>query len=144
MRLALTRRGDYAVRAALALADAGEHRLSAAAVADRMRIPSSFVSQVMADLSRAGVVSAVMGRGGGYRLARPAAEVTLLDAIQASEGDRRQRTCVLRGSPCDARGTCAVHDTFVKGEDAVLEVLRQTTLAHIMDGSNGDPVGRRG
>ena len=143
MRLALTRRGDYAVRAALALADAGEHRLSAGAIADRMRIPTSFVSQVMADLSRAGVASAVKGRGGGYRLARPAAEATLLDAIQASEDDPRQRTCVLRGSPCDARGRCAVHDTFVKGEDAVLAVLRQTTLADIVDGSDGDPVGAR-
>jgi len=144
MRLALTRRGDYAVRAALALAEAGEHRLSAGAIADRMRIPTSFVSQVMADLSRAGVASAVKGRGGGYRLARPAADVTLLDAIQASEDDRRQRTCVLRGIPCGARGRCAVHDTFVKGEDAVLRVLRQTTLADIVDEAHGDPVGERG
>jgi Rrf2 family protein len=144
MRLALTRRGDYAVRAALALAEAGEDRLSAAAIADRMRIPTSFVSQVMADLSRAGVASAVKGRGGVYRLARPAADVTLLDAIQASEDDRRQRTCVLRGRPCGARGRCAVHDTFVKGEDAVLRVLRQTTLADIVDESHGDPVGERG
>ena len=72
MRLALTRRGDYAVRAAVALADAGEHRLSAATIAERMRIPPSFVTQVMADLSRAGVVNAALGRGGGYRLVRPA------------------------------------------------------------------------
>ena len=132
MRLALTRRGDYAVRAALALAEAGEHRLSAGAIADRMRIPTSFVSQVMADLSRASVASAVKGRGGGYRLARPAADVTLLDAIQASEDDRRQRTCVLRGSNCGARGRCAVHDTFIRGEDAVLNVLGETTLRDIV------------
>jgi Rrf2 family protein len=133
MRLALTRRGDYAVRAALALAEAGEHRLSAAAIADRMRIPTSFVAQVMADLSRTGVVVSARGRTGGYRLARPADEVSLLDVIQASEGDRR-RTCVLRGSPCDARGACAVHDTFVTGEAAVLDVLRQATLAGIVAG----------
>lgn len=144
MRVALTRRGDYAVRAALALADAGEHRLSAAAIADRMRIPPSFVAQVMADLSRTGVVIAARGRGGGYRLARPAAEVSLLDAIQASDGERRQRTCVLRGMPCDARGRCAVHDTFAKGEEAVLDVLRRTTLADIVERSDRQPVGERG
>ena len=44
----------------------------------------------------------------------------------------RDRTCVLRGSPCDVSGTCAVHDTFVRGEDAVLNVLRQTTLHDIV------------
>ncbi|HEX5578179.1 MAG TPA: Rrf2 family transcriptional regulator [Candidatus Limnocylindria bacterium] len=132
MRLALTRRGDYAVRAALALTDAGQHRLSAAAIATRMRIPSSFIGQVMADLSRAGVVTAVVGRGGGYRLARPARDVSLLDAIQAAEPAGRARTCVLRGSPCDVSGTCAVHETFVRGEDAVLEVLRRTTLHDIV------------
>src|SRR5262245_9445537 len=109
MKLALTRRGDYAVRAALALTDAGEHRVSATAIAERMRIPTSFIGQVMADLSRAGVVSASLGRGGGYRLARPPREVTLLDAIQAVEPAGRDRTCVLRGSVCDVDGTCAVH-----------------------------------
>lgn len=137
MRLALTRRGDYAVRAALALADAGEHRLSAAAIAGRMRIPASFVPQVMADLSRAGVVRAVRGPGGGYRLARSASDVSLLDAILASEGERRPRRCVMRGSPCDARGQCAVHETFVAGERAVLDVLRRTTLSDIVDGDRG-------
>ena len=132
MRLALTRRGDYAVRAALALSDEGEHRLSAAAIAARMRIPASFIGQVMADLSRAGVVSSVIGRRGGYRLARPAREVSLLDAIEAAEPAGRVRTCVLRGSPCDVNGNCAVHETMVRGEDAVLDVLRRTTLHDIM------------
>jgi Rrf2 family protein len=132
MRLALTRRGDYAVRAALALTDVGEHRLSAAAIAKRMRIPTSFIGQVMADLSRAGVVSAAVGRSGGYRLARPAGEVSLLDAIQAAEPAGRARICVLRGSPCDVKGSCAVHDTFAQGEAAVLDVLRRTTLHDIM------------
>ena len=132
MRLALTRRGDYAVRAALALTDAGEHRLSARAIAERMRIPPSFIGQVMADLSRAGVVRGAVGRRGGYRLARPARAISLLDAIEAVEPAGRARTCVLRGIPCGSSGTCAVHETFVRGEDAVLDVLRRTTLRDIV------------
>jgi len=131
VRLELTRRGDYAVRAAVALADAGEHRLSAATIAGRMRIPPSFVTQVMADLSRAGVVTAALGRGGGYRLAKPSLEISLLDAVQAAE-PARSRTCVLRGSPCDLDGVCAVHDTFIRGEDAVLNILGETTLRDIV------------
>ena len=139
MRLALTRRGDYAVRAAVALADAGEHRLSAATIADRMRIPPSFVTQVMADLSRAGVVNAVKGRAAVIGWPGSPHDISLLDAVQAAE-PARQRTCVLRGSPCDVGGGCAVHDTFVRGEDAVLSVLRETTLRDIVenDGSQSE------
>ena len=41
--------------------------------------------------------------------------------------------CVLRGSPCDVGGVCAVHDTFTRGEDAVLQILRETTLRDIVE-----------
>ena len=69
-----------------------------AAIAERMRIPTSFIGQVMADLSRAGVVSAAVGRSGGYRLARPAREVSLLDAIQAAEPAGTERALVGGGA----------------------------------------------
>jgi Rrf2 family protein len=86
MRLQLTRRGDYAVRAMLALAEAGDRQLSAATIGAQMLIPASFVPQVMADLSRSGMARASLGRAGGYRLARPADQISLLEVIEAIEG----------------------------------------------------------
>ncbi|MFO1539067.1 MAG: RrF2 family transcriptional regulator, partial [Chloroflexota bacterium] len=111
MRLELTRRGAYAIRALTALARAGEgSERTAAAIARSMGIPRGFLPQVLADLGRAGLVTARLGRGGGYRLARAPGTITLLDAIAAVEGDVRRRECVLRGAACGtAAAPCEVH-----------------------------------
>ena len=128
MKLELTHRGDYAIRAMLALAEAGNRQLSASEIGDRMRIPSSYVGQVMADLSRAGLARAALGRRGGYRLARQPLAITLLDVVRASGSDGRRTVCALRGSPCAEGGQCQVHDAFADAQAALLAVLGGTTL----------------
>ncbi len=132
MRLELTRRGDYAVRAMLALARVEEgRRLSARAIATQMTIPVRFLPQVMADLVRADLVDAVIGRSGGYRLSQDPARISLLDVIEAVEGDSRRQTCVLRGGPCGLDGFCDVHAVFFEAQDALLRPLAATTLADL-------------
>jgi Rrf2 family protein len=85
MRLELTRRGDYAVRAMLSLAEHGGNGwLSVARISAAMDIPERFLPRVMAELARSGLVEGHLGRTGGYRLARPAASITLLDVIGPS------------------------------------------------------------
>ena len=100
MRVELTKRADYAIRAVLALAHAKEGELmSVRRVALEEPVPVRFLPQVMTDLVRAGLADGVEGRGGGYRLARTAASISLLDIIEAIEGNSRRRVCVLRGGP---------------------------------------------
>ncbi len=128
----LTKRGDYAVRAMLALARAPAGRLlSVRRIAEEMSIPVRFLPQVMGDLTAAGLVAATTGRAGGYRLARPASAVSLLDVVEAAEGDSRRRTCVLRGGPCGLDGYCDVHDAFVAAQDAMLRALAAARLADL-------------
>jgi Rrf2 family protein len=139
VRLELTKRGDYAVRAMLALARDGDERLlSARRIAGEMSIPPRFLPQVMGDLVRARLVESEPGRAGGYRLARPAADIRLLEVIEAIEGGSRRETCVLRGGPCAKDGVCDVHDTFVAAEDAMLERLGRATLAGLAAASSRD------
>lgn len=130
MRLELTKRADYAIRAALALSRAGAgERLSARSIAADQRVPERFLPQVMRDLVRAGVVEGTVGRSGGYRLARPSAEISLLDVVEAVEGDSRRRVCILRGGPCAVAPLCDVHAVFAAAQDDVLSRLRSTTVA---------------
>jgi Rrf2 family iron-sulfur cluster assembly transcriptional regulator len=132
MRLELTKRGDYAVRAMLALAHAPDgRRISVRRIAEEMTIPVRFLPQVMSDLAGAGLVEATTGRAGGYRLARPATDVSLLDVVEAVEGDSRRRTCVLRGGPCGLDGHCDVHDVFFEAQDAMLGALARARLADL-------------
>lgn len=133
MRLELTRRGDYAVRAMLALADRNSALpTSGREIAAEMGIPFGFVSRVMGDLVSAGLVESTTGRTGGYILGRPATAISLLAVIEAIEGDSRRSSCVLRGSPCGRDGHCQVHEAFFAAQDALLEQLRQVTLADVV------------
>ena len=132
MRMELTKRADYAVRAMLALSRVADGPLlSVRRIADEMDIPVRFLPQIMSDLTSAGLVRAVTGRSGGYAIARPAGSVSLLDVIEAVEGDSRRRTCVLRGDPCGLDGTCDVHDVFFAAQDAMLQALEAATLASL-------------
>jgi len=129
MRLELTRRGDYAMRAMLHLARTDEDAVSATAIARSTQIPARFVGQVMGDLVRAGLVDARIGRRGGYWLARPAVDINLLEIVEAVEGDTRRKTCVLRDAACSREGACDVHEVFAAAQDALISRLSGSTLA---------------
>lgn len=133
MRLELTRRGDYAVRAMLALsAPDVEPWLSAARMSAAMSIPERFLPRVLRDLARADLVEARTGRTGGYRLSRASSEITLLDVIAAVEPVDDARRCILRGIPCSPDGRCAVHDTFDQARTAMQDRLAATTLSELV------------
>lgn len=116
----------------LALAqDPGDGWLSVPTVSAAMSIPQRFLPRVMADLVEAGLVVGRRGRTGGYRLARKADAISLLDIIAAAEPEPDERSCILRGGPCDVRGRCAVHDAFGGARSAMLERLGATSLAEV-------------
>ena len=131
MRLELTKRGDYAVRAMIALARDDAGLLSARSIAAEMAIPPRFLPQVMGDLVRADLVEGVTGRSGGYRLSVAAADISLLTIVEAVEGTSRRETCVLRGGPCGRDGTCAVHAAFCSAEEAMIGALDSVSLADV-------------
>jgi Rrf2 family transcriptional regulator, iron-sulfur cluster assembly transcription factor len=138
VRLELTRRGDYAVRAMLSLArNPGDGWLSVPTVSAAMAIPERFLPRVMADLVEAGLVVGHRGRTGGYRLARAADAISLLDIIAAAEPEPDQRSCILRGGPCDVDGRCAVHDAFGAARDAMLGRLGAISLAEVVRTGQG-------
>jgi Rrf2 family protein len=132
VRIELTLRGDYAVRAALAitLLDDG-HPVSARRIAERMDIPTRFLAHVLTDLVRAGIVVGTTGRNGGYRLAAAPSEIDLLRVVDAVEERGDPPRCVLRGGPCRLDGTCAVHDVFFAATAAMRRELASASLADL-------------
>jgi Rrf2 family protein len=139
VRLAFTRRTDYAVRAALELARSRElvthHSVAAATGA-----PATVVKQALADLARAGLAVAVRGRSGGYRLARDPAEITMLELVAALEGfGDVQPQCVLHSGVCRASSPCPFHDTIAAAREAFAEALDRDTLADVLARADGRP-----
>jgi Rrf2 family protein len=132
VRLELTKRADYAIRAVVAIAAAApDERVSVRRIAAEQAIPVRFLPQVMADLVAAGIAAGVVGRTGGYRLARPATTVTILEVIEAVEGDSRRQTCVLRGGPCRLNGVCDAHAIFAATQEGMIRQLGGATIASL-------------
>jgi Rrf2 family protein len=132
VRIQLTKRADYAIRAVVALAAvAPTDRLSVRRIATDQGIPVRFLPQVMADLGAAGIVEGIAGRTGGYRLIRSAGSISLLDIVEAVEGDSRRQTCVLRGGPCQLNGTCDVHEVFAAAQEGMIRQFGGATIASL-------------
>jgi Rrf2 family protein len=143
MRLQLTRRGDYAIRAVIALARHAPEVVGAAQLADEMAIPRRFVAQVMTEVVRSGIAEARLGRSGGYRLRRAPTDISVLDVVAAVEGDIGRRECVLRNAPCGLDGTCVVHEVFMAAQDSLLAELREATIASLLAPGKGSPAASR-
>jgi Rrf2 family protein len=135
MRLTLTRRGDYAVRLALELARMDGRQTTGPELAGLTGVPSAFLPQVIGDLVRAGIVANRRGRHGGYRLGRPPEDVSLLDVVEAVEGDGRRTTCVMRGGACRQGGVCEVHDAFLRAQETLYDSLAHVALADLVRGA---------
>src|SRR5437016_1130836 len=89
----LSTKGRYAVMAVADLARQGDRAVSLAEIAGRQQISLSYLEQLFARLRRAGVVRSVRGPGGGYRLARSAAETAVAEIVLAVDEPIRATRC---------------------------------------------------
>jgi Rrf2 family protein len=131
----ITAKVDYAVRAAAEMAAATDGLVTGEAIADRQQIPRKFLENILADLRRAALVRSQRGADGGYRLARPAAEVTVADIIRAVEGPLAD----VHGAPPETveYGGAAVHlqTVWVATRSALRAVLEEVTVADVVAGT---------
>lgn len=135
MNMTLSKRGDYVVRSALALARAwpsGEQRKIREVVAE-MGVPPTFASQILADLVRAGLATSKAGKDGGYRLARSPEQISMVEVVEAGEGPLRSERCALGDGPCRWDAVCPLHDTWRSATEALRQALGQTSLAELAE-----------
>ena len=133
MDMTLSKRGDYVMRSAISLArafDLGMTRKIREVVAET-EVPKTFASQILADLVRAGLASSKAGRDGGYRLARPPGDISVLEVIEAAEGPLHAERCALGDGPCRWEAVCPLHETWSQATAALRELLSKTTLAEV-------------
>lgn len=134
MDLTLSRRGDYVIRAAISLAAAwdgnGAYR-KIREVAEEMRLPPSYTPQLLGTLAKAGLAEAKAGRDGGYRLSRDPKRISVLEVIEAAEGDLISKRCPIRGGPCRWDDVCALHPTWSKASEAIRATLAATSLMEV-------------
>ncbi len=127
----------YAVMAMVDLARQGEGGpVALAAVAERQEISLAYLEQLFAQLRRAGLVSSARGPGGGFRLARPAAEIRVAEVVAAVEEEMRATRCEA-GSPhgCRAdKARCLTHDLWEELGRQIHLFMNAISLQDVVDG----------
>jgi FeS assembly SUF system regulator len=124
---------DYAVvMMAAAARHCGGVRTNAAQLAEETGIPLPTVQKLVSKLSSAGLLRSVRGAGGGFKLARPAAAVTLADIIEAIEGPIALTSCVDTGKhDCVLEGSCKVQPHWAVVNGAVRGALANINLTSL-------------
>jgi Rrf2 family protein len=127
---------DYAVRAAVELAAAADERpINAERIATAQDIPLNFLENILGELRHAGIVRSHRGAEGGFRLARPAEQITVADIMRAVEGPLAS---VRGGPPEEATYTGAAEvlpRVWIAVRTNLREVVEHVTVADIAGGT---------
>lgn len=135
-------RSEYGIRVLVALARVeGDRPSPLARIARAEKLPHAYLEQLVGDLRRAGLVHATRGQSGGYRLARPAEQINLVDAVRALDGPILEMPC---GGPqdmevCSRPQDCSVHEVFERLHASLSGTLAATTLAQVAASAGGPP-----
>jgi len=132
--LRINRQTDYAVRVVLALANREpDVRLSSGVIQAEMLIPQSFIPRIVAQLANSGLVKTFTGRDGGLELARPAAEITLKDVVEAFEGPMLLSECMhTKGEDdCPFQNNCHVRTKWGRIQLAMLREMAAINFADL-------------
>jgi len=123
---------EYALRAIVTLAQSEITGKTAHEIADESQVPLDYLSKVLNSLARAGIVKAQRGRGGGFTLASPPSEMTVLDVVNAVEPIRRIRSCPLK-LKAHATRMCPLHRKLDDALAMVEEAFRSTAIASLCE-----------
>jgi Rrf2 family protein len=139
--LEITRRTDYAIRILLALAGRPDGEpLSSRELGKLQDVPHAFARSIVTELVGAGFVTSRRGAGGGVALARPAAQITLLEVIRALEGGLSLNLCTHDDDYCRRAASCAMHEVWLEAEAVLSRHLSQQDFAALA--ARGAQLGR--
>lgn len=133
----LNTRGRYAVMAMTDLAKyAGEGAVALSAIAERQQLSAAYLEQIFSQLRRAGLVASLRGRSGGYRLARPAAEISIAEVMIAVQEETRMTRCLdVNGDVggCLGQSKCLTHELWHALGDQIRSFLGGISLQDVVD-----------
>ena len=131
---------EYVLHSLLWLVDNPEPA-SSLDLAELQEIPAAFIAKLLPRLEKAGLLAATEGLKGGYRLARPAEEISVLSVVDAVEGEKNLFNCQEIRSRCAlfgalppqwaTQGVCGIHAVMLRAEQAMRRELARTSLADL-------------
>ena len=139
----LTKKGKYGLKALVHLSQLPAGQLAFVGdIATANRIPKKFLDAILGELRNAGFVQSRKGKDGGYRLAKPAAEIKIGHVVRVLDGPLAPIPCASRTQyqPCDDcdEATCQIRHMMLEVRQAIAGVLDNRSLAQVRDAANDD------
>jgi FeS assembly SUF system regulator len=125
----LSKLADYGVIVASHLAAHPARQINAQALAAETRLPRATVAKVLKSLAHAGIVSALRGATGGYRLARDAASISVAEVVASIDGAIGMTQCSIHDPGCERQGFCPTRPHWQRINLAIGQALSAVTLA---------------
>jgi Rrf2 family protein len=130
----LTRAADYAVRVMIHLAGlpAGT-RVSRSELSAAAECPEQFLCKVLQNLTRAGLVVSHRGNTGGFELEELHRNASVLEVVEAVEGQIRLNICLTNAHACSRQAWCPAHSVWQDAQNAMVSVLREATITELAE-----------
>ena len=130
----ISTKGRYALRVMLDLAGHRENGyIPLAEIAARQKISEKYLESILSVLSKAGMLDALRGKGGGYRLAKAPADYSVYDILCLTEGTLAPVTCLEAGQNCENAGACSTYLLWQGLDETVRKYLSGFTLMDVLN-----------
>ncbi|MBN1516714.1 Rrf2 family transcriptional regulator [Candidatus Sumerlaeota bacterium] len=132
----ISQTAEYALRAIVYISQNPDVAQTAQQIAGKTHVPKGYLSKIMQSMARSGLVVSQRGLGGGFTLARPAKEISVLDVLSAADAPiQRIQRCPL-GIKSHA-GLCPVHRLVDDAIKQIEDAFRQANIEDLVNSTNG-------
>ncbi|MEE9614246.1 MAG: Rrf2 family transcriptional regulator [Thermodesulfobacteriota bacterium] len=130
----LSRGAEYAIRGILHLASEPEGKISfIEEIARAQDTPKAYLAKIFQALTKKGFLKSFRGPDGGFMLTRPAAEVSVLDIIEAMEGPVHLNECLIHKGYCARDTFCPIHDVWHEAQKRLMDFLASCSFADLAE-----------
>ncbi len=129
----ISQTAEYALRAVVYLAEQTEaEAVTVGDIAAGLDMPANYLSKIMHQLARVGIVISARGPYGGFRLAGAPEDVHLADVVGAFDALEEQRRCLLGRAQCSDAKPCGAHERWREVRTRMIDFFRETTVADVL------------
>ena len=129
MTVLFSKKCELAIQAVLFLSIKKEKLIyNATTISKELKVQKEFVSKMLQTLTQSGIIGSKKGKNGGFYLARRPSQIKLIEIVEAIDGDKVFKTCVLGFPNCGDENPCPVHETWGKIRNETFKMLANETL----------------
>lgn len=138
-RIMLSQTAEYALRAALYLAEEPDRTARVGELAEALAVPQNYLSKTLHQLARTGVLTSTRGKHGGFRLSRPPETIPLFEIIAPFERIADMRQCLLGRPVCSDTAPCTAHARWKSVKETTNAFFHETTLQDLIQANARKP-----